>query len=308
MNVINIVQRTPEWKLWRADGVTASEAAIVLGRSPYMTRWHLWAEIKGLVAPDDLSRNPFVQRGIAFEDMARRSFEDRHRTILLPVCAQSDEHPVLRCSLDGLSDTDEPVELKVPADKTYQVVAAERELAVAYQLYWVQVQFQILVTDAARGWLVFDPCKRDMPAIEFSVARNETFLRMELIPACLAFWELIRNSQAPPQDRTRDPYLPVGNELKKWTAMAREYRKLATERHDLEDGLKSIKAKMADKEAVFVGLMGEFLLAESQGIRVTRFRQSGTERLRVSVKGEPAGAESIEPTHTAATAETCFYF
>jgi len=73
-----------------------------------------------------LSRNPFVQRGIALEDQARQSFEDRHSTILLPLCVQSDEYPILRASLDGLSNEDEPVELKVPTDKTYKDVAAQR--------------------------------------------------------------------------------------------------------------------------------------------------------------------------------------
>ena len=151
MNVINVSQRTPEWHAWRAAGITASETAVILGRSAYKTPWRLWAERTGIAAPEDLSSNPFVQRGIQFEDQARRGFEERHGTILLPLCAESSEHPVLRASFDGLSDDDEPVELKVPSDRTYQTVAAQGEQARAYRLYWVQVQFQILVTDALRG-------------------------------------------------------------------------------------------------------------------------------------------------------------
>ena len=44
MNVINVSQRSDEWRLWRSQGVSASEAAIIMNRSPYKTPWRLWAE------------------------------------------------------------------------------------------------------------------------------------------------------------------------------------------------------------------------------------------------------------------------
>jgi hypothetical protein len=34
MKIVDLTQRSPEWLRWRAQGVTASEAAIVLGRWP----------------------------------------------------------------------------------------------------------------------------------------------------------------------------------------------------------------------------------------------------------------------------------
>ena len=48
MKIVDLTQRSPDWLRWRAQGVTASEAAIVLGRSPYKTPWRLWAERTGL--------------------------------------------------------------------------------------------------------------------------------------------------------------------------------------------------------------------------------------------------------------------
>ena len=159
MNVINVSQRTPEWHAWRAAGVTASEAAVILNRSPYKTPWRLWAERTGVAAPEDLSSKPCVQRGIQLEDQVRRGFEERHGTILLPLCAESTEHPVLRAHSMDSATTGEPVELKVPTDKTYQHVVSEGEQALAYQLAWVQLQHQLYVTEAQQGWLVFDPCR-----------------------------------------------------------------------------------------------------------------------------------------------------
>ena len=37
MKIIDVAQRSPEWLRWRSGGVTASEAAVVVGRSPYQT-------------------------------------------------------------------------------------------------------------------------------------------------------------------------------------------------------------------------------------------------------------------------------
>ena len=127
MKITDVIQRTPPWERWRAQGVTASEAAIILGRSPYKTPWRLWAERTGLAREADLSANPHVQRGNALEDDARRAFEERHDTMLLPLCGESEEHPVLRASFDGIADDGSPVELKVPAERTFAEVAEKTD-------------------------------------------------------------------------------------------------------------------------------------------------------------------------------------
>lgn len=197
MRIVPLTQRTPAWHAWRAQGITASEAPIIVGRSPYQTPWQLWAERSGVRPPKDLSTNPHVQRGIRYEDRVRQGFETRHDTLLLPLCVQSTQYPVLRASLDGLSDADQPVELKVPARTTYARVCAQGDQATAYRLAWVQLQHQLVVTEADQGWLVFDPCLPECPALDFPIRRDEAFLRQELVPACLAFWECLQQTTGP---------------------------------------------------------------------------------------------------------------
>ena len=333
MNVINLTQRTAEWHTWRAAGVTASEAAVILNRSPYKTPWRLWAERTGVTTPEDLSSKPCVQRGIQFEDQVRRGFEERHGTILLPLCAESSKHPVLRASLDGLSDDGAPVELKVPTDKTYQRVVSEGEQALAYRLAWVQLQHQLYVTQAQQGWLVFDPCRAGSAPLEFAIERDEGFLRDELVPACMDFWEHIQKGKAPPPDPSRDLYLPDGTALTQWTEAASDYRKLAEERQHLEQRLDALKASMAAHQGIFASLMGDFLLAETAGLRISRYWQRGSvdyqavlkdvapdldstvlerhrrkpsERVRVTLQGgaDPADQSRPQPAATAAS----FYF
>jgi putative phage-type endonuclease len=95
MKIISLQQRTPEWHKWRSTGVSASEAIVVLGQCPLKTIYRLFTEKKGITLPDNLDANPFVQRGIRLEATARKSFEDRHNTLVLPLCAESEDFPFL---------------------------------------------------------------------------------------------------------------------------------------------------------------------------------------------------------------------
>jgi putative phage-type endonuclease len=273
MKTIDVIQRTPEWQRWRAQGVTASEAAIVLGRSPYKTPWRLWAERTGIARAADLSANPYVRRGNALEDAARRAFEERHGTLLLPLCGESEEQPVLRASFDGIADDGAPVELKVPAERTFAEVAAKTTQAPAFRLYWPQVQHQLHVADAGQGWLVFYGGPQRL--LEFPVKRDEAFLSEELVPACLQFWEAVAKRKEPPLDPARDLYVPVGKALDEWSMLAGEYRDLLREKARLDALLKAIKDELDRLETGLLAQMGEFLAAEAAGLKVTRFLQTG---------------------------------
>ena len=150
-----------------------------------------------------------MQRGVQFEDQVRRGFEERHGTILLPLCAESSEHPVLRASLDGLSDDGEPVELKVPTDKTYQR-RGERGRTARWPISSPGFSSSISSTSPRRsraGWSSI-PVGAGAAALEFTIERDDDFLRDELIPACLKFWEHIQKQKPPQPDSSRDLYCP----------------------------------------------------------------------------------------------------
>ncbi len=274
MHVIDLSQRTPEWLAWRAGGVSASDVSTIVGVSPYKTPWRLWAEKTGLLLPEDLSGNPFVQRGIALEDEARRDFEERHGTFLLPLCGEAEVHPVIRASFDGLDDHGEPVELKVPGPKTYREVLELGEAAPAYTQYWPQLQTQLYVSGAQRGYLVF----YQGPGVvqELEVPRDEGFIATTLVPACLAFWESVQRKREPPRDPERDLFTPRGQGLELWTTLAGEYRTLAADKAKLERQAKTAKAGLDAIEERLVALMGDFVLAECAGLRVLRYAQAGS--------------------------------
>ena len=164
-------------------------------------------------------------------------------------------------------------ELKVPAERTFAEVAAKTTQAPAFQLYWPQVQHQLWVAGAERGWLVFYGGPQRL--LEFPVERDEAFLSEELVPACLQFWEAVAKRKEPPRDPARDLYVPVGKALEQWSMLAGEYRDLLREKARLDVLLKANKDALDRLETGLLAQMGEFLAAEAAGLKVTRYLQSG---------------------------------
>ncbi|MDF5232827.1 YqaJ viral recombinase family protein, partial [Vibrio parahaemolyticus] len=64
MKIVNLSQRSEQWLEWRKGGITATDACILLNRSPYKTEWRLWAEKTGYAREVDLSLNPLVRQGV----------------------------------------------------------------------------------------------------------------------------------------------------------------------------------------------------------------------------------------------------
>jgi putative phage-type endonuclease len=272
MKVINVSQRSTEWRVWRSQGVSASEAAIIMNRSPYKTPWRLWAEKKGLVLELPLENNPLIRLGLECEPQALQRFEDKHDVLLLPLCGESEGYPLMRASFDGLSESHEPVEVKCPHESTFLDVLLNREQSAAYQLYWCQVQQQLLVAEAARGFLIFYHQGQD---VEFVIERDEAFLT-QLIETAMDFWTCVKTGPEPKKDPERDLYLPQGNDEQQWQRLAADYRQTAEKIDAIKAQLKAMELQQATIEQTLVGLMGPFLAAEHSGLRISRFQVQGS--------------------------------
>jgi putative phage-type endonuclease len=246
MRIVDLKQRTPEWQAWRHAGVTASEVPILLG-SPFKTPWRLWAEKRGLVLEEDFSGNPHVQRGLREEPEARRRFEERHDVMLLPVCAESTAEPILRASFDGLTDDGQPVELKSPTEANFREAVAYGGESLPYRRYYPQIQAQIFVAEADRGYL--------------SLHFGEEFLDLEVLrdDACIGqiverareFWAFVRTGKEPPLNPARDLYVPNGEDLETWLRLSAEYRQLDEKWSAYTAEVKTIEKKIAALEKTF---------------------------------------------------------
>ena len=277
MKVVDLVQRSPAWHEWRSHGVSASDAATILGISPHKTPWRLWAEKTGRIAPEDLSANPNVRRGVTLEDIARQAVEQYKQecgTVLLPVCAEHDSMSLLRASLDGLNERGEPVELKCPADSTFEAVKAEGRQSEAFRLYYPQVQYQMLVVGASRGFLVFYTEKDGGELLTFELDLD-VVLVSELTTKATAFWESVQQDKAPEMDASRDILVPSGKARKRWDELAKVRAKMSDALGKEKRIVKTLESDLKANEAELVELMGNFSHAAGHGLSITRYEQQG---------------------------------
>ena len=280
MKQVNLEQRSKEWLDWRRCGVTASDAAVILGQSPYKSRWQLWrektgAEKSGILNEPDLSSNPHVQRGIEDEDDARIRMEEALGDApLLPVCGEWEQNPKLRASFDGITKDGIPVELKAPCEKVYQDVKALKDQSEGYRRAFLQVQFQILVVDAPRAWLCF--YLKGMPILPACINRDEHLIQ-QLRQEAEAFWQLVEEGNEPEKDPAVDVFVPQSLlEQAQWHKLATVYRHRQSRLDQLKEELDAGKSQQKLLQQELQQLMGMFRVAESDGVRICRSECAGS--------------------------------
>lgn len=273
MHVVDISQRSPEWHSWRRGGVSASNAAVILGMSPYKTPWRLWAELKGVVPVADISNNPHVKHGVILEPYARSWFEEDRHALALPLCAESVVEPVIRCSFDGVLEHAEVLEIKCPSTASFLDVLEHGVASEAYNLYYPQVQHQLFVSGGKKGYLMFFHT-RYTPVV-FEIARDDAFIAAMVVKE-LEFWQMVVNGVEPPKDPVRDAFMPDEDTRLFWGVRAEQLR--VVERQ-LEQHLSRVEKLKTERDLYrdqLVGRMGDFLQAEAEGVRISRFVAKGS--------------------------------
>ena len=275
MKQVNVEQRSQQWLDWRRCGVSASDAAVILGVSPYKSRWQLWAEKSGVIKELDLSANPHVLRGIEQEDDARNQMEQAlNDAPLLPVCAEWEQNPILRASFDGLTKDGVPVELKYPTQKVYDEVKTLKDKSEDYRRAFYQVQFQILVADSAMGWLCF--YRQGLPLLPVCIRRDDALIQ-QLQQEAIDFWSLVEEDDEPDKDPNLDVYVPMEKqERNQWQQLAMAYRQHQQRLDKLKDELEAGKSHQKQLQQQLQQLMGDFKAGEYDGLRLCRSTCSGT--------------------------------
>lgn len=273
MVVADLLQGSPEWLEWRAQGLTATDITIILGLSDYKTPWRLWGEKTGRLNPEDLSGNPNILRGRRLEDKARQIAEKRYGEILLPICAENGDWPVLRASFDGLDSMNMPHEFKAPADSTWQELQANGVKSKTYLMYESQVHAQCVVAGKTEGRLFF--YLEDGTDMEFPITLTDERKAL-ILERARWFWNLIETDTPPPMDPARDLYIPGCPESRwKWDANADAWRSKQQRVKALETELKRLKDEQRIIQSAFISQMGQFLSADTGGVKITRFSKSG---------------------------------
>lgn len=141
--LLNLDQRTDEWKKWKKNRIGSSEIATIMGLNPYMTPLQLYNDKLGDV---DRPMTYAMQKGIINEPVALHAFHKNFTShVFSPACFQDDTYEWMIASVDGYSpECNEIVEIKCPF--TFNKFSESvREIP---EMYYVQIQWQLMITGA----------------------------------------------------------------------------------------------------------------------------------------------------------------
>ena len=304
MQFVQLTQRTDAWLDWRKNGITASESPVILGASPYKTPWRLWAEKTGFMQSPDLSNNPNVQRGVVLEDAVRERIAQEMCDIIEPACAEWDGDPIFRASFDGLTTSNLPVEVKCPSAKVFEDVKANRENSLAYKLYYVQVQHQILVANAPKGYLVFF-CDDEL--LKFEIARDDEMINVILTKG-REFFDCCKEQREPELDPQRDVFIPRDDDARKWAYAARDYRMLDERIRSLKDKIAAYEAQLSSVKDTMKTMCGDFVSADFAGVSVRHSFVKGRVDYKKALEsaGVTVGEDALEACRSKPTSRWSF--
>ena len=152
-------QNTERWLDWRETGIGSSDAAVIMGVSPYKTPYVLWLEMTGR-KPVDADKFAFAL-GHRAEPIVRDRAEQRLNEVFEPACVTSPAIPFINASLDGVTlDGETHMEIKVNKDDVHTLLQ-DKPYAIPKYHYW-QMQHQFIAGPAAKSCLyVSAPFRED---------------------------------------------------------------------------------------------------------------------------------------------------
>lgn len=198
-------QGTEAWKEHRRKGIGASEIAAVIGESPYGTAYSVWLEKTG--RSKGFEGNSATFRGSEMEYKARARYELINLENFTPATFVHPEYPIVRVSLDGISDDGKKIlEIKCPSEKNHQIAVNGKVPA----HYIPQIQYQMAATGA-------DECDffsyyegKEGPTHALVNVKSDIEYQGMLIAKALEFWKLVE-SNTPPHLTEKDVLLVENN-------------------------------------------------------------------------------------------------
>jgi len=240
-----IKQNSDEWHAWRQEGIGASEANIIMGKSKFMTVKQLWdLKVNGRRKDEKESNNFAADKGHRLEPKNRAMHELETGMNFPDTLAISSEYPFLRASLDGYNSKHKiAAEYKYVGEADFNQVKSGKML----DKYYPQVQQQLFVTGSLvnhfrvmteekdnNGKAIKEKYKYCGLNIDF----DKKYVVEELLPALFKFWDSVKNKKE--LVLSKDDVLTIkDNDLKKTLTKYRNVKEKLKELTDLEKQLKS---------------------------------------------------------------------
>lgn len=190
MKILDIEQGTSEWLDLRAEKITATDAAIIMGLSPFCSPYRRFCQKLGLEAPQPIT--PAMERGMRLEEAARQKFKEYTNLDMQPAVIESANNPWMMASLDGLDASKRfQLEIKCPNAETHEMA----KMGKVPKYYEAQIQHQLAVTGLEWSYyFTFDGTEGAIVEVE----RDRAFIE-EMIEAERDFYRRLREFDPPSQ-------------------------------------------------------------------------------------------------------------
>lgn len=190
--IIDLQQGSDEWLSFRECHIGASDAPIIMGKSPWMTMEELWEIKAGFRKPKPKTAK--MQRGNDLEDEARKLLIEKTNVEFTPIVLKSTMHPFLSASLDGINDDFDTIcEIKCPNPKTHQ----EALNGFIPEYYMIQIQHALMVSGANQCYYWSYRPENDSSKTALVKLERNTQLIEQILEKETVFWKSLVDGKAP---------------------------------------------------------------------------------------------------------------
>ena len=274
----HLIQGSEAWKNIRKQYVTATDAAVILGLSPWKTPYKLWRQKMDLDPPDEETEK--MREGSRLEDHARKWFFEAYGILFTPKVVFKD---FMMASLDGMTDDDECIiEIKC-GQKSFE----QAKQGIIPEYYRIQMQHQMYCSGLNEmTYLAFN----GEVVITLTVELDREFV-YEMIPKLREFYQCLISFTHPTMTmrdyhQRSDPewnnlvesYRNASQDLKRVEQLEQDLRKelisLAGEQSTMGNGIKL--SKVAKK-----GVIDYTKIPQLKGLNLEEYRKPSSEYWRV---------------------------
>ncbi len=249
-----VEQNTPEWLEMRKNKIGASDAAVIMGVSPWKTQYQLWEEKLDLVATQ--VQNSAMKRGHDLEERARHELEKMTGLFLLPQVKFHASLPWMMASLDAIDPESKHIaEIKCPNKEDHQVALSGK----VPEKYIPQLQHQLEVCELEMGYYFsFNGTEGAL----VKIFRDDKYIK-QMIKKEKEFWECMQEL-IPPAMTSKDYEVKSGD---LWDIAASQWISVNQQLKEVEKQEKQLRETLIS--------MSQNKNAVGGGIRITKVLRKG---------------------------------
>lgn len=276
---MNIQIGSKEWLEARRNLITATDAPVILGVSPFKTPLQLYYDkVNGTVT----EQNRAMKRGLDLEDEARNAFEGMTGHFVFPQFRVDAKNSWMAASFDGINDQGIVVEIKCPGKEDHSCAVS----GAVPEKYYPQLQHQMHVAEVKKCYYFsYRPGDKKECAI-IQVERDSSF-QNTMLDKEKEFWDLLQ-SKTPPSPLERDTqfredkeWIDLENELYEILILSERESVIRSRMIELCEGRPTRGRHLKFNPIRKKGAVDYSLIPQLNGVDLEKFRKPTTTQWRL---------------------------